>query len=211
MSESKLRVLCLHGYRQNGILFREKTGSFRKLMKKYADFEFVSAPLIPSVADEVRRDDARAWWFSKASDEFSSRDVTEIATGFDESVSSVVDFVKENGPFDGLFGFSQGASMCHLLLALEKAGKIQLNFKFAILCAGFLSLSSVHSSLLTYNFDIPSFHIYGESDDIVNSKRSIELASKFENSRCVTHEGGHCVPSMTKNKEQIKEFFDSLV
>lgn len=44
-----LRVLCLHGYRQNGTMFREKTGSLRKLLKKQvADFVFIDAPhLIP--------------------------------------------------------------------------------------------------------------------------------------------------------------------
>lgn len=49
-----LRILCLHGYRQNGTMFREKTGSFRKLMKKHvADFVFIDAPhLIPAEENE---------------------------------------------------------------------------------------------------------------------------------------------------------------
>lgn len=44
-----LRILCLHGYRQNGTMFREKTGSLRKLLKKQVtDFVFIDAPhLIP--------------------------------------------------------------------------------------------------------------------------------------------------------------------
>lgn len=44
-----LRILCLHGYRQNGSMFREKTGSLRKILKKQvAEFVFIDAPhLIP--------------------------------------------------------------------------------------------------------------------------------------------------------------------
>lgn len=40
----KLRVLCLHGYHQNGAMIREKTGSMRKLLKKYAEFEYIDGP-----------------------------------------------------------------------------------------------------------------------------------------------------------------------
>lgn len=44
-SMTSLRVLCLHGYRQNGTMFREKTGSLRKLLKKHvAEFVYIDAP-----------------------------------------------------------------------------------------------------------------------------------------------------------------------
>ena len=45
----KLRVLCIHGYRQNAKTSKEKLGSFRKLVSKFADLDFITAPhLIPS-------------------------------------------------------------------------------------------------------------------------------------------------------------------
>lgn len=49
-SMTLLRVLCLHGYRQNGTMFREKTGALRKLLKKYiVEFVYIDAPhLIPN-------------------------------------------------------------------------------------------------------------------------------------------------------------------
>lgn len=39
-----LRVLCIHGYRQNGSSFREKTGALRKLLKKQVELVYLSAP-----------------------------------------------------------------------------------------------------------------------------------------------------------------------
>lgn len=39
-----LRILCIHGYRQNGISFREKTGALRKLLKKQVELVYLSAP-----------------------------------------------------------------------------------------------------------------------------------------------------------------------
>lgn len=40
----KLKILCLHGYAQNAEVFRAKTGSFRKLVHKWAQFNYVNAP-----------------------------------------------------------------------------------------------------------------------------------------------------------------------
>lgn len=40
----KLSILALHGHRQNAETFREKTGSFRKILRKYATFTYITAP-----------------------------------------------------------------------------------------------------------------------------------------------------------------------
>lgn len=39
-----LRVLCVHGYRQSGASFREKTGALRKLLKTKVHLVYVDAP-----------------------------------------------------------------------------------------------------------------------------------------------------------------------
>ena len=51
----KLKVLCLHGYRQNAVSFREKLGAFRKLVGKRVDLVFFSSPVKvpPSSEDEA--------------------------------------------------------------------------------------------------------------------------------------------------------------
>ena len=52
-SMTPLRILCLHGYRQNGHMFREKTGSLRKLLKKQvAEFVYIDAPHVIPAAHE---------------------------------------------------------------------------------------------------------------------------------------------------------------
>ena len=50
----KLRILCLHGYRQNEVTFREKLGAFRKLVKgKRVDLVFFSSPVkVPPSSDD---------------------------------------------------------------------------------------------------------------------------------------------------------------
>jgi len=42
----KLRVLCLHGFRQTAGGFFGRTRAFRKALKSEADFEFIDAPVV---------------------------------------------------------------------------------------------------------------------------------------------------------------------
>ena len=50
---SKLRILCIHGYRQNEKIFREKTGAFRKIVGKHAELVFITAPhTVPPLNEE---------------------------------------------------------------------------------------------------------------------------------------------------------------
>jgi len=40
----KLRILCLHGYRQSAKTFHKKTGAFRKILGKQCEFVDITAP-----------------------------------------------------------------------------------------------------------------------------------------------------------------------
>lgn len=53
----KLRLLALHGYRQNGDTFKAKIGSFRKIVTKYANIIFLTAPHVVKSDDEQEADD----------------------------------------------------------------------------------------------------------------------------------------------------------
>lgn len=46
------QILCLHGYRQNGDVFKHKLGALKKALKKHAKLFFVTAPnKLPSAED----------------------------------------------------------------------------------------------------------------------------------------------------------------
>lgn len=48
-----LRIICIHGYRQNGISFREKTGALRKILKKQVELVYISAPhQVPAIQNQ---------------------------------------------------------------------------------------------------------------------------------------------------------------
>ncbi|CAB3406393.1 unnamed protein product [Caenorhabditis bovis] len=190
----------------------QKTGSARKVMKNFADFEFMNAP--HKVAADNNVETSRGWWFSNEETmSFSSREPTNIAIGFDESIAEVLKFIEQNGPFDGLMGFSQGASMAHLLIAKAQLGEIDLKgIRFAIFFSGFLSLSTMHDNLTQLRIvDLPSLHLYGNADEIVASSKSELLADRFEIPAIrINHEGGHFVPTLSKQRAIVNEFLQRI-
>ena len=209
---AKLRVLCIHGYRQNANSFRERTGALRKLMKKQIDFVFLSAPhVIPEPENLARPDEERerGWWFSKTDSSYYALERTDCCLGFDVSLDVVRTAFEEQGPFDGVLGFSQGAAFLPLLGVIkqrEPEGPIQ--FKFAILVAAFKSLVSPHEEFYGASspLDIPSFHVIGASDAVIPSQHSEELASTCTGSTLYRHEGGHYIPASGQLKTALVEF-----
>lgn len=139
----KIKVLCLHGYRQNGDSFKSKLGSFRKNVQKYAEFVFVSAPHVAPPIDDSDASstsgdlaDQRSWWFNKDDGSFKGTNRSGPAFGFEESVRLVEKVWAEEGPFQGLLGFSQGASFVGLLC--------NMSARKSKLCAVILSIFQIN-------------------------------------------------------------------
>ena len=84
-----------------------------------------------------------------------------------ESLASVETQFKENGPFDGVLGFSQGAAMLGLICGLQQQGKLEFAFRFAIFVSSFKSRSAPHQYLYDEKITIPTLHVFGETDQVM--------------------------------------------
>ena len=124
----KLKILCLHGYRQNLPTFKNKLGAFRKLSSKYCDLVFIEAPhkLNIESPDDDPDNIMKSWWFNKDDGTFKGRrihskikEISKIlafsgtnqngpAFGFEESLK-LVEKAWSDDNYQGLLGFSQGA------------------------------------------------------------------------------------------------------
>ena len=82
----------------------------------------------------------RGWWFSQSHGYFKSDDVSDCDKGFEESWELIKRTIAEEGPFDGIMGFSQGAAFVGLICM-----KMPQDFKFAMLFAPFMSVCSKHA------------------------------------------------------------------
>ena len=205
----KLKVLCLHGYRQNETTFRERTGALRKLLKKHIDFVFISAPHeIPEPVNLSRPEEERerGWWFSRAGRSYNAMDTTDFCIGYEESLQVVKETFETQGPFDGLLGFSQGAAFVSLLLTLQRDPDSPIKFKFAILIAGFRSLVSPHTDLYRDAPECPSFHTIGSTDAVIPTQASEDLLDVCPKSTAYRHNGGHYVPASPQLRTAVLEF-----
>ncbi|CAH1799337.1 unnamed protein product [Owenia fusiformis] len=217
MAEGKgnkmLRILCLHGYRQNAKAFRERTGAFRKIIKNRADLVFIDAPnQVPPMENvEDQTPDQKGWWFSRQDDYFNATEQANCIKGYKDSLLVIEQTFREQGPFDGVLGFSQGAAMVALL-----CGEMQRNpdgpfqFKFAIMVASFISKSIEHQELFKEPITIPTLHVYGETDKVISGEMSEELLGSFREPTILQHKGGHFIPATSQQKKVYLEFLDKM-
>lgn len=236
-ADKKLKILCIHGYRQNAQSFREKTGSFRKALKKSAEFVYITAPhLVPpgnmgrAAWTPVEQDNEsklsaldsngsqsqqegegeRGWWFSREDDYFKAVDHSDMVKGYDVSLEQVVNVLeKEDGGFDGIMGFSQGATFVSLLCLKQEQEKRHW-FKFAILVAGFKSRLIPHNKFYQGVANIPSLHVIGEDDKVISTDMAEELMSFFSDPRRISHPGGHYVPASSAQKQGYIQFLEEM-
>ena len=224
----KLKVLLLHGYAQSAVAFRSKTGSVRKESKKLADFVFAAAPhplsaaqlaarraatkrpASSSSARQIEADDegVATWWH------FDHAAQTYDEASLDASLDALETVFRNEGPFDGVGGFSQGACLSLILASRLQRGLLSersaIAFDFVMLFSGFLP----HDERLTAamrdcgRLEMPSFHSFGTSDGIITPAQSSAAASIFadEMRTEVTHAGGHLVSSERGVRKGVKSF-----
>ena len=204
----KLKILCLHGYRQNETTFRERTGALRKLLKRNADFFFISAPHVIPEEENLKRpleQQERGWFFSRPGKAYKGTDETDLCIGLEESLEAVRHAVSELGPFDGVLAFSQGASLASMFCYYRDSNP-ELHFQFMIFFSGFKSGLKPHSHMYTTEFQCPSFHTMGASDSIIPPQLSRELAATFQDSVTYNHEGGHFIPASPMLRTALQDF-----
>lgn len=132
----------------------------------------------------------------------------EQTGGFDASLACLKKLFSQEGPFDGILGFSQGAAMAAMVCAEKERLKSEINFRFAILCSGF-ALKLLQSEQGSIN--CPSLHIFGSGlgkDRQIANQASRELASMFEDgcSVIIEHDSGHIIPTQYPFIDEIKSF-----
>mmetsp|Transcript_1348 Transcript_1348/g.2907 ORF Transcript_1348/g.2907 Transcript_1348/m.2907 type:complete len:232 (-) Transcript_1348:847-1542(-) len=206
----KLRFLCLHGYAQNGQMFRSRTGALRKALKG-VEFDFVDAPHTASASfigesSDDERGAPLGWWNSAECDTRPSLSARYI--GLAESLEHVQCKLRDDGPYDGVLGFSQGATLAVLLCLLTPP---PTPFRMAVLVAGFMPrdeavLERMAESASGGELSLPSMHVTGSSDSFVPTESTERLAKYFREMEFFAHAGGHGIPSGVEFRNAAKKF-----
>ncbi|XP_052248811.1 esterase OVCA2-like isoform X2 [Dreissena polymorpha] len=222
LPKDKLKILCLHGYRQNALSFRERTGAFRKIpvIKKNTELVFITAPNrvppLPTVSDEETKAEGEGedmgWWFSRLDNSYVAKDYTDCCPGYQDSIDLVTGVFKEQGPFDGVLSFSQGAAFASLLCGIQQQNPDSpIKFNFVIFVAGFKSRQSAHNVLYSKKITIPSLHVFGKTDKVIMKEMSEDLLQYFEAPTVLEHEGGHFVPASGPQKPVYTDFLQKML
>lgn len=208
-----MRILCLHGFRQNANSFRKRTGAVRKALESKCNctLEYIDAPHTVEPAGEILIEETgeRKWigpqlgWWKASSD-------GKHYEGWEETVEYLRSVFRLQGPFEGVLGFSQGAALSSLICAMKEHPELGYGefscIRFALVFSGFVSRAEEHLPLIKTKIHTPALICYGKADDLVDASRSQDLAKLFVNATILEHEGGHLVPSGASEREQIIRF-----
>lgn len=223
----KLRIMALHGYTSNSYVLQRRMGAIRKACKDTAEFVYLNGPIrvepITAPAQDLDAPESshqsmlgddvpieeqpRAWW--RASDDGSYLEL-------DKSIEFLNQAFEEQGPFDGVFGFSQGACLAAILASAFEAPsrlpslKLPSNqgpLRFCIAVSGFRARDEKLQTLFPdEGFSTPLLHILGRADQIVDEERAQTLSKAANRCRVEHHESGHVVPSQANFRNFYRDF-----
>ena len=228
-SPSPIRLLMLHGWTQNATVLRSRCHAFVRKFKGVADLVFINAPHLVAPEDcGGEREDPRAWW-SYVDDDATAGDTSDPnarfrrrTVGWEESRAAIARCWTEDGPFDGLVGFSQGAVVIHrLLLDLhaatagtaslpdECASLVSRPPRVAVLICGFPARGADGEVPRVHT---PSLHSIAENDATVPVALQRDLAAAFDGPvEVLLTDKGHAMPQRAGDMARIVQFVKQWV
>jgi predicted esterase len=162
-----LRILTLHGVSSNAAVSALQLENLR-----LHGCDFVNAPAPMSVQPDPSVESLVEGPFYSW---FDRDDATTLKTQLVHALQGLLEFVTKQGPFEGAYGFSQGAAMLTLLMQddvrrLISQASSDLKFEFVILgcCSevGGLRRALGLPEVAPRRVDIPSLHIIGQKDPL---------------------------------------------
>jgi len=136
---------------------------------------------------------------------------------WEESLEYLATYIKKNGPYDGVYGFSQGVALITAFSSpsiwKDRFGFEKSPWKFAILACGGGSWL-IPSNQVT-DLDIPSLHIKGKKDSAFKDSTKLEKRWQADKRHTYTHKRGHEIDMLIVNREPklgtvLKSFFTEL-
>ncbi|KNA11736.1 hypothetical protein SOVF_132350, partial [Spinacia oleracea] len=142
-----------------------------------------------------------------------NKEFTEY-TNLEECISYLCEYITTKGPFDGLLGFSQGATLSALLIGYQSQGKVLKDhppFKFFISVSGSkFRIPSICEVAYKEPNKVKSVHFIGEKDWL--KLPSEDLAKAFRDPLIIRHPQGHTVPRLDEAAtEQLLDWVKKLL
>ncbi|KAL8193969.1 hypothetical protein R6Q57_026211 [Mikania cordata] len=205
---TKLRILCLHGFRTSGLILKKLVERWPQPLLQKLDLVYMDGPYPAqgkSDVDGIFEPPFYEW--------FQSDQEFKEFYNFEECFAKIEEFMVTHGPFDGVLGFSQGAlltaaipGMQRKMAALTKVKKV----KFVIIISGAkfggskFGLPKLASDSFSTPITTPSLHLIGDTDFM--KEESIALQEAFVDPVVIRHPKGHTIPRLD-SMVNIKDTF----
>lgn len=204
-SRRRLRILALHSWRTSAKIFKEQFARVQLGLEieELAELVFVDAP--HSNKGPPPKDVAGIFegpyyeWFTIHKSESQQPGGPPITAymGLEQSEEYLCQIMREQGPFDGLIGFSQGGLMASVLVAQQRAGLLLQDMpplRFVLLFGSVMSHHPRHVETYQGRVQVPSCHVVGHQDWV--KEHAIDLARQFQNPIVIMHPRGHVIPRL---------------
>ena len=217
-SNQKLKILMIHGFTQTGRLFEIKTKAVKKALEKAIppapkpghlkqypgglEFHYPTAPIkleassIPGYDGDQEDPEAYGWWRRKGEGEPFHYE------GIETGLGKIAEILQNDGPFQGVIGFSQGGAAAGMVASLleperrEAFEAAQKNggmgypdaftnglgqtmhppLKFAVSYSGFgAATNPLYKAFYQPKIRTPMLHYLGTVDTVVSEERSLRL------------------------------------
>ncbi|KAK4432011.1 Dihydrofolate reductase [Sesamum alatum] len=193
---AKMRILCLHGFRTSGSFLRKQISKWDPSIFAHFHMDFPDGIFPAGGKSEIEGIFPPPYfeWFQ------FNKDFTEY-TNLEECIAYLSEYITSKGPFDGLLGFSQGATLSALLLGYQAQGKILKEHPPLKLFVSISGSKFRDPSICEVAYKDPirvkSVHFIGDKDWL--KLPSEELSTAFVNPLVIRHPQGHTVPRLDED------------
>lgn len=141
--------------------------------------------------------------------------------------------LQEEGPFDGVMGFSQGAALAAMVTSLLETGRADAfarvkdgmafpssfaelqhpPLKFGVCFSGLLNKHEKYTAFYEPKIQTPVLHVLGSMDTIVEESESLALADRCVDGgagNIIRHAGTHTVPTSERDIAAVIQFIRSV-
>lgn len=203
-----LKILCLHGFRQNTELLKKSMEStIKKLLRLNIEFDFYDSPIKYSNGDD-ETSNYRQWWSA-------SRENILTSEKYDTIDQSLVGLKNkwESNKYDGILGFSQGSVLTQIF-AYQIQNKIITIInepKFLILVGAFSITDNNYKEYYQKQLKYKTLIITGSKDTLVKMEITLQLVKYFENSSTIIHKGGHYFSNSSETYYLLRNFLQEIM
>lgn len=189
-----LRILALHGGGGSAQDFESSLSNLQSALGGNVTFVYASAP-------------QNGIWIRDPPG--GKSEPTQDSNWASASFTVLDDIVRNQGPFDGIIGYSQGSPMSYVYTSANPN-----YFRFIVTFCGYLP--TTHDGLMncitsSSPLSIPSLFYYGTNDVVITGDMTRAAAAIFDNSRVVYDNGGHSPPTSGQAFNEVVNFINSFL